>query len=93
MENNADNRNFSTVFIHDYMLDAAYYSTMMVYQGDADGMMSGAAHTTQHTIRPPLQLIKAKPGVALVSSVFLMYLGDHVRGYWPYSSGFKEACQ
>ncbi|ESA35726.1 phosphate acetyltransferase [Leptolyngbya sp. Heron Island J] len=66
---------------HDYMLDAAYYGTMMVYQGDADGMVSGAAHTTQHTIRPPLQLIKAKPGVALVSSVFLMYLGDHVRVY------------
>jgi phosphate acetyltransferase len=44
-------------------------------------MVSGAMHTTQHTIRPALQLIKAKPGVSLVSSVFLMYLGDHVRVY------------
>jgi phosphate acetyltransferase len=66
---------------HDYMLDATYYGTMMVYRGDADGMVSGAMHTTQHTIRPALQLIKAKPGVSLVSSVFLMYLGDHVRVY------------
>lgn len=66
---------------HDYMLDAAYYGTMMVCKGDTDGMVSGAAHTTQHTIRPPLQLIKAKPGVARISSVFLMYLGDHVRVY------------
>ncbi|MBE9137077.1 phosphate acetyltransferase [Nodosilinea sp. LEGE 07088] len=66
---------------YDYMLDATYYGTMMVYRGDADGMVSGAAHTTQHTIRPALQLIKAKPGVALVSSVFLMYLGEHVRVY------------
>ena len=66
---------------HDYMLDATYHSTMMVYCGDADGMVSGAAHTTQHTIRPALQLIKAKPGVSLVSSVFLMYLEDRVLVY------------
>jgi phosphate acetyltransferase len=66
---------------HDYMLDATYYGTMMVYRGDADGLVSGAIHTTQHTILPALQLIKAKPGVSLVSSVFLMYLGDRVRVY------------
>jgi phosphate acetyltransferase len=66
---------------HDYMLDATYYGTMMVYRGDADGMVAGAIHTTQHTILPALQLIKAKPGVSLVSSVFLMYLGDRVRIY------------
>ncbi len=66
---------------HDYMLDATYYGTMMVDRGDADGMVAGAIHTTQHTILPALQLIKAKPGVALVSSVFLMYLGDRVRVY------------
>ncbi len=66
---------------HDYMLDATYYGTMMVYCGDADGMVSGAAHTTQHTIRPALQLIKTRPGVSLVSSVFLMYLPDHVLVY------------
>ena len=66
---------------HDYMLDATYYGTMMVYRGDADGMVSGAAHTTQHTIRPALQLIKAKPNISLISSVFLMHLGKHVRVY------------
>ncbi len=66
---------------HDYMLDPTYYGTMMVYRGDADGMVSGAAHTTQHTIRPALQLIKTKPGVSLVSSVFLMYLEDRVVVY------------
>ncbi|MEL6359027.1 MAG: phosphate acetyltransferase, partial [Bacteroidota bacterium] len=66
---------------HDYMLDAGYYGTMMVHQGDADGMVSGAVHTTQHTIRPALQLIKARPGASLVSSIFLMYLEDHVRVY------------
>lgn len=66
---------------HDYMQDAIYYGTMMVYCGDADGMVSGAAHTTQHTIRPALQLIKAKPGISLVSSVFLMYLEDRVLVY------------
>jgi phosphate acetyltransferase len=66
---------------HDYLLDATYYGTMMVDRGDADGMVAGAIHTTQHTILPALQLIKAKPGVSLVSSVFLMYLGDRVRVY------------
>ena len=66
---------------HDYMLDATYYGTMMVYCGDADGMVSGAAHTTQHTIRPALQLIKTKPSISLVSSVFLMYLEDRVVVY------------
>ncbi|MEM7773114.1 MAG: phosphate acetyltransferase [Cyanobacteria bacterium P01_A01_bin.37] len=66
---------------HDYMLDATYYGTMMVYRGDADGMVSGAVHTTQHTIRPALQLIKTKPGISLVSAIFVMYLGDHVRIY------------
>jgi phosphate acetyltransferase len=66
---------------HDYMLDATYYGMMMVYLGDADGLVAGAIHTTQHTILPALQLIKAKPGFSLVSSVFLMYLGDRVRVY------------
>lgn len=44
----------------------------------ADGMVSGAAHTTQHTIKPSLQLIKTKPGVSVVSSVFFMCLPDRV---------------
>jgi phosphate acetyltransferase len=51
---------------------------MMVYKGQADGMVSGAIHTTQHTIRPALQFVKTKPGVSVVSSVFFMCLPDRV---------------
>lgn len=62
----------------DFMKDGAYFGTMMVYKGDADGMVSGAINTTQHTIRPALQFIKTKPGVDTVSSVFFMCLEDRV---------------
>ena len=65
----------------DCLLDGAYYGTMMVYQGDADGMVSGAVHTTQHTIRPALQFIKTRPGFSIVSSVFFMCLEDGVLVY------------
>jgi len=65
----------------DLMRDVSYYGTMMVYKGVADGMVSGAAHTTQHTILPALQFIKAKPGFSVVSSVFFMCLDDEVLGY------------
>lgn len=63
------------------ILDVSYFGTMMVYQGDADGMVSGAMHTTQHTIRPALQLIRTRPGITTVSSVFLMCLEDRVSVY------------
>ncbi len=62
----------------DLLRDVSYFGSMMVYRGDADGMVSGAAHTTQHTIRPALQFIKTKPGVSVVSSVFFMCLPDRV---------------
>lgn len=62
----------------DFMKDGAYFGTMMVYKGHADGMVSGAINTTQHTIRPALQFIKTKPGVSTVSSVFFMCLQDRV---------------
>ncbi|HFS67383.1 MAG TPA: phosphate acetyltransferase [Flavobacteriia bacterium] len=62
----------------DIMLNVSYFGTMMVYKGDADGMVSGAAHTTQHTILPALQFIKTKPGASIVSSVFFMCLEDRV---------------
>ena len=62
----------------DQMTDVSYIGTMMVYKGDADGMVSGAVHTTQHTIRPALQFIKTKPGISTVSSVFFMCLDDRV---------------
>ena len=65
----------------DQMSDVSYFGTMMVYKGDADGMVSGAAHTTQHTIRPALQFVKTKPGVSVVSSVFFMALSDRVLVY------------
>jgi phosphate acetyltransferase len=56
----------------------SYFGTMMVYKGHADGMVSGAAHTTQHTILPALQFIKTKPNSSVVSSVFFMCLEDRV---------------
>lgn len=65
----------------DCLLDVSYFGTMMVYRGDADGMVSGAVHTTQHTLRPALQIIKAKPGFSVVSSVFFMCLDDGVVVY------------
>jgi phosphate acetyltransferase len=65
----------------DFMRDVSYFGTMMVYKGAASGMVSGAAHTTQHTILPALQFIKAKPGFSVVSSVFFMCLDDEVLVY------------
>ena len=65
----------------EYLLDVSYFGTMMVYAGDADGMVSGSVHTTQHTLRPALQLIKTQPGCSLVSSVFFMCLEDRVLVY------------
>ncbi|MEV0682800.1 phosphate acetyltransferase [Nocardia sp. NPDC050378] len=63
------------------MADISYFGTMMVYKGIADGMVSGAAHTTAHTIRPSFEIIKTTPGVSTVSSVFLMCLADRVLAY------------
>jgi len=65
----------------DTMTDVSYFGTMMVQQGMADGMVSGAAHTTAHTIRPAFQIIKTRPGCELASSVFLMCLEDRVVVY------------
>ncbi|NLU83168.1 phosphate acetyltransferase [Rhodococcus sp. HNM0569] len=61
--------------------DISYFGTMMVHMGIADGMVSGAAHTTAHTIRPALEIIRTEPGVSTVSSVFLMCLADRVLAY------------
>jgi phosphate acetyltransferase len=65
----------------DEVLDSSCFGTMMVHCGDANGMVSGARHTTQQTIRPALQIIKTKPGFKIVSSVFLMCLDHHVLVY------------
>lgn len=71
-------KNITIDVARDLMMDVSYFGTMMVYKGDADGMVSGAVHTTQHTIRPALQFIKTKPGVSVVSSIFFMCLEDRV---------------
>ena len=65
----------------DLMADGSYFGTMMVQLGIADGMVSGAANTTAHTIRPSLEFIKTQPGVSVVSSVFFMALADRVLVY------------
>ncbi len=61
--------------------DVSYFGTLMVHQGYADGMVSGAAHTTAHTIKPSFEIIKTVPGTSIVSSVFLMLLADRVLVY------------
>ncbi|MBU4465515.1 MAG: phosphate acetyltransferase [Actinobacteria bacterium] len=65
----------------DTVTDVSYFGTLMVHLGLADGMVSGAAHTTAHTIRPAFEIIKTQPGVSVVSSVFLMALADRVLVY------------
>ncbi|MGO1769445.1 MAG: phosphate acetyltransferase [Microbacterium sp.] len=65
----------------DTVTDPSYFGTMMVHLGEADGMVSGAAHTTAHTIRPSFEIIRTAPGVSVVSSVFLMALADRVLVY------------
>ncbi len=72
------NKNVNLEMARDMMTDVSYFGTMMVYKGHADGMVSGAVHTTQHTIRPALQFLKTKPGISVVSSVFFMCLPDRV---------------
>ena len=58
------------------MKDTVFYGTMMVHKSEADGLVSGALHSTGDTIRPALQFIKTKPGISLVSSVFIMIVPD-----------------
>jgi len=68
-------------FAFQTVADVSYFGTLMVHTGLADGMVSGAAHTTQHTIRPAFEVIRTAPGVTVVSSVFLMALADRVLVY------------
>lgn len=65
----------------DAMTDINYFATMMVYSGMADGMVSGAVHTTTETVRPALQIIKQKPGFSIISSIFFMCLDHKVLVY------------
>jgi phosphate acetyltransferase len=66
---------------HDVVADPNYFGTLMVLAGQADGMVSGATHTTAATIRPAFEVIKTVPGVSVASSVFFMLLADRVLVY------------
>jgi phosphate acetyltransferase len=61
--------------------DVSYFGTMLVHNDIVDGMVSGAAHTTAHTVRPAFEIIKTLPDVSTVSSIFLMCLADRVLAY------------
>jgi phosphate acetyltransferase len=65
----------------DMMSDVSFFGTMMVYRGHADGMVSGAVHSTAATVLPAFEIIKTKPGFSIVSSVFFMCLEDRVLVY------------
>lgn len=66
---------------YDVVADVSYFGTLMVQQGLADGMVSGAVHSTAATIRPAFEIIKTSPGASIVSSVFFMCLADKVLVY------------
>jgi phosphate acetyltransferase len=74
-------KNITDDYAHDVMRDVSYFGTMMVYKGAANGMVSGAAHTTAHTIRPSFEFIRTRPDCSIVSSVFFMCLEDRVLVY------------
>ncbi len=61
--------------------DISYFGTMLVHNDMVDGMVSGAMHTTAHTVRPAFEIIKTQPGITTVSSIFLMCLADRVLAY------------
>ena len=66
---------------HEVIHDVSYFGTMLVHNDMVDGMVSGARHTTAHTVRPAFEIIKTLPDVATVSSIFLMCLADQVLAY------------
>jgi phosphate acetyltransferase len=62
----------------DLVADVAYFGTLMVHRAEADGLVSGAVHTTAHTLRPAFEIIGLKTGFSLASSIFFMCLPDRV---------------
>ncbi|WP_314177326.1 phosphate acetyltransferase [Streptomyces winkii] len=66
---------------HDIVADVSYFGTLMVSEGIADGMVSGAAHSTAATVRPAFEVIRTSPDASIVSSVFFMCLADRVLVY------------
>ncbi len=65
----------------DRMSDPTYFGTMMVHKGLADGMVSGSITTTAQTIRPAFEFVKTKPGVSVVSSIFIMCLQSKILAF------------
>ncbi|MDY7033740.1 MAG: phosphate acetyltransferase [Thermodesulfobacteriota bacterium] len=74
-------KGISQEMARDIISDESFFGTMMVHKGHADGLVSGAVHTTQATIRPAFEIIKTKPGFSIVSSVFFMCMRDRVLVY------------
>ena len=74
-------KGMSKEMARDTVADVSYFGTLMVKTGLADGMVSGAVHTTGDTIRPAFEIIRTRPEMSLVSSVFLMCLPDRVLVY------------
>jgi phosphate acetyltransferase len=74
-------KGITTEVARDIVRDVSYFGTMMVHADLADGMVSGAAHSTAHTITPSFEVIKTVPGTKVVSSVFFMLLADRVLVY------------
>ncbi|WP_043316217.1 phosphate acetyltransferase [Microbulbifer sp. HZ11] len=75
------NKGLTEIVAKEQLQDNVVLGTMMLAEGEVDGLVSGAVHTTANTIRPALQLIKTAPGASLVSSVFFMLLPDQVLVY------------
>jgi phosphate acetyltransferase len=71
-------RGISEQMAFDLVPDVAYFGTLMVHRGEADGLVSGAVHPTAHTLRPAFEIIGVKQGFSLASSVFFMCLPDRV---------------
>ncbi|MGM8892216.1 phosphate acyltransferase, partial [Psychrobacter sp. 1Y1] len=74
-------KGLTEVVAKEQLEDNMVLGTMMLAQGEVDGIVSGAVNTTANTIRPPLQLIKTAPGSSLVSSIFFMLMPDQVYIY------------
>ncbi|MEU5787675.1 phosphate acetyltransferase [Micromonospora purpureochromogenes] len=74
-------RGVTVELAHDIVARPNYFGTMMVATGHADGMVSGATHTTAATIRPAFEIIRTVPGLSVASSVFFMLLADRVLVY------------
>ncbi|MCB1110386.1 MAG: phosphate acetyltransferase, partial [Chlamydiia bacterium] len=74
-------KGITETFAREALQENIVIGTLMLHEGEVDGLVAGAIHTTAHTIRPALMLIKTKPGVTKVSSIFFMCLPKQVLVY------------